>query len=158
MKRFFTAISLVIIILSSSVMLSPAEKRIGAGFILGSPSGITGKLFLDKSNAVDVGLGVASGDGFYLYGDYLRHFSGVFPVDNLVLYFGIGPGYHRYERKNKRDENEVENRLEARLPIGLEYVVDKAPLGVFIELAPALRVSPDIDFDVRGGIGLRYYF
>jgi hypothetical protein len=157
MKRFFTFIGLIILILSASVVLSAAEKRIGAGFILGSPSGFTGKLFLDESNAVDIGLGVASADGFYLYGDYLRHFSGVFPVKNLVLYFGIGPGYHRYE-KEKRGENEVENRLEARLPIGLEYTVDKAPLGVFIELAPALRVVPDIDFEVRGGIGLRYYF
>jgi hypothetical protein len=156
MKRFIMVI-LVILVLSASAMLAAAEKRIGAGFILGSPSGITGKLFLDESNAVDIGLGVASADGFYLYGDYLRHFSGVFPAENLFLYFGIGPGYHRYERE-KRGENEVENRLEARLPIGLEYVVDKAPLGLFIELAPALRVVPDIDFEVRGGIGLRYYF
>ena len=155
MKRFFTVI-LVILILSASVMLSATERKIGAGFILGSPSGITGKLFLDKGNAVDIGLGVASGDGFYLYGDYLRHFSGVFPAENLNLYFGIGPGYHRYEKKNRWDEDEVENRLEVRLPIGLEYMVDKVPLGVFIELAPAMRVAPDFDFEVRGGIGLRY--
>ena len=148
---------LVILILSASVMLSAAERKVGAGFILGSPSGITGKLFLDEGNAVDIGLGVASGDGFYLYGDYLRHFSGVFPAENLILYFGIGPGYHRYE-KERRGEKEVENRLEARLPIGLEYAVDKVPLGVFIELAPAMRVAPDFDFEVRGGIGLRYYF
>lgn len=157
MKRFFTVI-LIILILSASVMLSATERKIGAGFILGSPSGITGKLFLDKGNAVDIGLGVASGDGFYLYGDYLRHFSGVFPIEELILYFGIGPGYHRYEKKNRWDEEEVENRLEARLPIGLEYMVEKVPLGVFIELAPAMRVVPDFDFEVRGGIGLRYYF
>jgi hypothetical protein len=158
MKRVFTVISLIILILAASGSLKAADREFGFGFILGSPSGVTGKLFLNKSSAVDAGLGVAAGDGFYLYADYLMHFGGVFPVDNLDVYFGLGPGFHRYEKEHKRNEDEEENRLEARLPVGLEYFIDKVPLGVFVEIAPALRVLPDIDFDFRGGIGLRYYF
>jgi hypothetical protein len=158
MKRVFTVISLIVLILAASGALKAAERKFGVGFILGSPSGVTGKLFLNKSSAVDAGLGVAAGDGFYLYADYLMHFGGVFPVDNLDVYFGLGPGYHHYEKEHKRNEDEEENRLEARLPVGLEYFIDKVPLGVFLEIAPALRIVPDIDFDFRGGIGLRYYF
>jgi hypothetical protein len=158
MKRVFIVISLVFLIPAASVSLKAAEREFGFGFILGSPSGVTGKYFLNKSNAVDAGLGVAAGDGFYLYADYLMHFGGVFPVDNLDVYFGLGPGFHHYEKERKRDEDEDENRLEARLPVGLEYFIDKVPLGIFVEIAPALRIVPDIDFEIRGGIGLRYYF
>jgi hypothetical protein len=159
MKRSIIVASItVFILLFAPYVLKAADRGFGLGFILGSPSGVTGKLFLNKSNAVDAGLGVAAGDGFYLYGDYLMHFSGVFPVDNLDVYFGLGPGFHRYEKEHKKDEDDEENRLEARLPVGLEYFIDKVPLGIFIEVAPALRVVPDIDFDFRAGIGLRYYF
>ena len=93
MKRIFTVISLMVLILAASGALKAAERGFGVGFILGSPSGVTGKYFLNKSHAVDAGLGVAAGDGFYLYADYLMHFSGVLPVDNLDVYFGLGPGF-----------------------------------------------------------------
>jgi hypothetical protein len=139
-------------------MLNAESGSFGAGFILGSPSGITGKMFFDGNNALDFGLGVVSGDDLYCYADYLKHFSGVLPLSDLALYIGLGPGYHRYEKERKKRDDERENRFELRVPLGLEYAIRTIPLGVFLEIAPALRVIPEIGFDIRGGIGVRYYF
>ncbi len=33
--------------------------------------------------------------------------------------------------------------------------MEKTPLGIFLELAPALEIIPDIDSEIRGGLGLR---
>jgi hypothetical protein len=84
----------------------------------------------------------------------------VIPVPGLALYFGAGAGLHNRDRddRSRHDDDDDENSLEARLPIGLEYTVRTVPLGIFIELAPALEVIPDFDFHLRGGIGVRYYF
>ena len=133
------------------------EKRFGAGFILGYPSGLTGKYYINKGSAIDFGVGVM-GDP-YIYGDYLKHYYDVFNVKNFPIYFGIGAGIHFYERDGgKKGDDENETRLEARIPIGIEFLLSKVPLGFFLEIAPALRIAPDIEFDFRFGIGARYYF
>jgi len=136
-----------------------AAPKIGVGFILGDPSGLTAKAFLGDNDAVDIGVGPGARDGFYLYGDYLRHFGNVFPVPELALYLGFGAGLHNRDRDDRgRGDDDDENSLEARLPLGIEYTVRRVPLGVFLELAPALEVIPDFDFHLRGGLGVRYYF
>ena len=133
-----------------------AAHNIGAGFILGDPSGLTAKLFLGSNDAIDIGIG-ESADDLYIYADYLHHFVNVFPVSELAFYLGFGAGFHDWE-KNNRNEHEEENRIDVRIPFGLEYTFKKVPIGLFLELVPALRVIPDIDFDIRGGLGARYYF
>jgi hypothetical protein len=143
----------IFLLITSSLF---ATNNIGAGFILGDPSGLTAKFFMGKSDAIDIGVG-ESADDLYIYADYLRHFHGVFPINELVLYLGVGAGFHDWEKDNKND-NEEENRIDVRIPLGLEYTFTKVPIGIFLELVPALRIVPDIDFDIRGGLGARYYF
>lgn len=133
-----------------------AANNIGVGFILGDPAGLTAKIFMGKSDAVDIGIG-ESADDLYIYADYLRHFHGVFPIYELVLYLGAGAGFHDWEKDKKVDHDE-ENRIDVRIPVGLEYTFTKVPIGIFLELVPALRIVPDIDFTIRGGLGARYYF
>ncbi|MCX8123367.1 MAG: DUF3996 domain-containing protein [Spirochaetes bacterium] len=147
---------LPVIILSLLTTPLVAANTIGAGFILGDPSGLTAKIFMGKSDAIDFGIG-ESADDLYIYADYLHHFHGVFPVSELAFYIGVGGGFHNWE-KDKRDEHEEENRIDVRIPFGLEYTFTKVPIGIFLELVPALRIIPDIDFDIRGGLGARYYF
>ncbi len=159
MSRYWRGLIFLIgLSLSQPVMLYAESGSFGAGFMLGSPSGITGKVFFDANSALDFGLGVVAGDDMYCYADYLRHFSGIFPLSDIALSVGLGPGYHRYEKERKRRDDERENRFELRMPLGLEYVIRMIPLGVFLEIAPALRMIPEIGFDIRGGIGVRYYF
>ena len=158
MKRyvyFFLTVITITGFLSSRLIAS--GSKFGAGFILGSPSGLTGKLFISNTHAVDFGAGVVS-DDLYVYGDYLLHFSDIFPIANLALYLGVGAGFHDYEKDNRHKDNEDESRLEVRVPLGLEYMIQKIPLGLFAEIVPAMRVVPDVDFGIRFGLGVRYYF
>jgi hypothetical protein len=133
-----------------------AANTIGAGFILGSPSGLTAKIFMLKNDAIDIGIGESS-DDLYMYADYLRHFPDIFPVKNLAFYVGAGAGFHDYE-KDSRHDHEDENRVEIRTPLGLEYTLSEVPIRIFFELVPALRIAPDVDFGIRGGLGARYFF
>ncbi len=152
MQKLLLHLSLFFIF-SSSLF---AAHNFGAGFILGDPSGITAKFFMAQSDAIDIGLG-ESADDLYIYADYLRHFHGVFPISELVFYLGVGAGFHDWEKDNKND-HEDENRIDVRIPVGLEYTFVKVPVGIFLELVPALRIIPDVDFEIRGGLGARYYF
>jgi hypothetical protein len=145
--------------IASGGSLYSAAGDTGAGFILGDPTGLTGKYYITGTDAVDAGLGASYHDGFYIYGDYLFHFKDLFPADELVLYVGFGAGFHHHDRDGDRHhERDAYNRLACRVPGGGEYCVEKTPLGIFLELAPALEIIPDIDSDIRGGLGRRYYF
>ncbi len=156
MKRFL--LSAVFIIVCTSLTQSvEASSTFGIGFILGDPSGFTAKYFISGNDAIDAGIGPSGRDGFYLYVDYLRHFRTLFPVSELSLYVGAGIGLHEHDEESKHHE-EDEVSLEARLPLGIAYTFRQVPIEVFLELAPALEFIPDIDFDLRGGLGARYYF
>ncbi len=156
MKRWRMALFFAVFALTGTA-LPAAENRLGIGFVLGDPSGITGKLFISSSDAIDAGIGASHDHGAYLYGDYLRHFSGVFPVPSLLLYLGIGPGFYDHDNEGRNHSGSDENGLECRFPIGLEYRFTTIPLAAFLELVPAMTVVPDIDFHLRGGLGIRYF-
>ncbi|HOF14170.1 MAG TPA: hypothetical protein PLH80_11450 [Spirochaetota bacterium] len=36
--------------------------------------------------------------------------------------------------------------------------ISEVPIRIFFELVPALRIAPDVDFGIRGGLGARYFF
>lgn len=152
MKKFLLYV-LIAALLPASLY---AANTFGAGVILGSPSGLTAKLFLNQHDAVDFGIGEAA-DSLYIYADYLRHYSQAIPVKEMKLYLGIGAGFHDFEKDTRREDTD-ENRIDIRVPIGIEYMFDQPPIGIFLELVPALRIVPDVDFDIRGGLGARYFF
>ena len=156
---------LVLCALFASAVLTATPARaagdFGLGFVLGDPSGITAKYFLNRDHAVAAGIGDAAGHGFYLNVDYLIHFRGILPVPEMAFYLGGGGAFHHYHRnRNSRvwDDDEEENRLEARMPFSLNYVFKPVPIEVFFELVPALEIIPDVDFRLRAGLGARYYF
>jgi hypothetical protein len=151
---FFTALALIALLRIDSLR---AENTFGLGFILGDPSGITGKAFLGENNAIDIGLGDPEGEGYYIYGDYLLHLRGLGFENRLAFYFGGGAAFHHHEWEEKQ-HREDENRIELRIPAGLEYVTPKIPIGLFAEIVPALCISPDVEFELRGGVGARYFF
>ncbi len=152
-----------VIILFTVSILTPVlsqSNKFGGGFILGDPSGLNGKAILGN-HAIDIGIGPSFNDGFYLYGDYLRRFHGVFPVIALSLYIGIGPGFHHHDKGNNdrnHDHDGDYNSLECRVPFGIDYLFPQIPIELFAEIAPALVIIPDIGFKIRGGVGVRYYF
>jgi len=124
------------------------DRDFGAGIILGSPTGVSGKLWLGgRRTALDAALSVVS-DGLYLHVDYLWHDYTALPKPEkgrLPLYYGIGG------RISGSD-------LGARGVIGIEYIFAGYPFDLFFELAPVISLVPDVGFHLTGGLGGRYFF
>jgi hypothetical protein len=51
-----------------------------------------------------------------------------------------------------------ENQVGIRVPVGLSYLFDNAPLDVFVEIGPAIDVAPSVGGEITGGIGVRFWF
>lgn len=129
--------------------------RFGAGIILGEPTGASAKYWLNDTLAIDGAAGWSFHDhtDFYLHSDLLWHKLDLVPVTRgrLAGYLGAG-GLVRF-----RDDH-YDNQFGVRVPVGVSYMLDNAPVDVFAEIAPALDVAPDVRGEITGGVGLRYWF
>jgi hypothetical protein len=152
MKTKYLVILLIVSFAANAFAIE--RKKIGVGVIAGEPTGITAKYMIDDVNAIDGGIGwKTSGDNeFHIYADYLYHMYDLIKVRHgkLPLYFGGGLRF--VDRDNKDDKFGV------RFPVGVEYLFEKVSLGAFLELVPVLNLTPDTDFDLEGGIGIRFFF
>lgn len=146
-----------------------AAKRPGyaLGLILGSPTAVTGKMYIDSTRAWDAGLAYDFDDLLTVYGDYLRHWPGTWSgrekfIRELSPYVGIGGLFHNskdpYRDKDNRRRDESVTNVAVRIPLGIEWIASAVPLGAFVELAPGVVIVPEVDALIMGGIGLRYDF
>ena len=69
----------------------------------------------------------------------------------MPIYIGVG-GLFRI-----RDDNR-DNQAGVRIPVGISYMFDNAPIDVFAEIGPALDVTPDVRGEMTGGVGIRFWF
>ena len=147
----------LVVILTLTAVLFPGTAKardndFGLGIILGEPTGICLKYWVGSNSAIDgaVAWSFGNNDSLHLHADYLFHKFNLFKIEKgkLPLYYGIGI----------RVRAEGEARVGIRIPVGLNYIFEKAPLDIFIELAPLLDIIPDIDFRFNGAVGVRYYF
>jgi len=128
------------------------ERGFGLGIILGEPTGVSGKLWTSGQNAFDFAAAWSfQGDGnLLLQADYVWHIFRLIPVPEGKLPFYVGVG------------GEViladDPVIGVRVPLGLDYMFGNAPVDIFVELVPILRLAPSTDFDFAGGIGARYWF
>jgi hypothetical protein len=134
--------------------LAADERAFGLGVIAGEPTGITGKYMLNDSNAIDGGVGwkTSNDNEFHIYADYLLHFNHLIEAKKGDLPVYVGGGL-RWVKRDKGD-----NKFGVRIPFGLEYRFGGGALGAFAELVPVMNLKPDTDFDLEGGIGIRFYF
>lgn len=161
MKKFAFAI-LMGSILSCSVL--QAEDRggdQGLGVMLGNPSGLSYKIWMDSKVAIDAAAGADRGE-FDVHADLLWHnfdlarqwrtnnkmFEQITDAGDLPFYFGVGP------RLLFADDTE----LGVRFPLGVSFLPNKSPWEFFGEIAPVLRFTPDFGFNGDFAIGVRYYF
>ncbi|MBP2681688.1 MAG: hypothetical protein H6Q78_1551, partial [Candidatus Krumholzibacteriota bacterium] len=61
----------------------------------------------------------------------------------------------RYAKTHRRAPADGGDR---RVPVGLTYIFDGAPLDIFFEIVPILDLIPDTEFDANAAIGIRFYF
>lgn len=131
--------------------LHAQDRGFGLGIMVGSPTGLSGKLWVSQQNAVDVGLAWSfSHEGYmHIHGDYLWHFPhAIRSSERFVLYAGIGG------RVGLSDDA----RIGVRIPGGIGWWPRNVPLDVFLEIAPVLDLAPETDFDMTGALGARYFF
>ncbi len=151
MKKYIILLSTLIILSSSSLLAQ--DKGFGLGIIIGEPTGISGKLWLAGDNALDMAAAWSfKGSGsVLLQADYVWHTFNLINVSSgkLPLYFGIG---------GRVILGSNDTYIGARVPVGLDYMFSGTPLDIFVEIVPILDLSPSTDFDIGGGLGIRFWF
>ena len=125
-------------------------RPLGAGLVLGIPSGITGKYWLNQSRAVDGGLAWTNrrSERFIIYMDYILHQFDVLKEERTAFYYGFG-GHVALED---------ESGLAARIPFGVMHLFERQPIEIFVEAVPILRLVPETELDIHGSFGARFYF
>jgi len=156
MKKLLSVLILSIFLsisFSSFAQAQNGDKDLGIGFMVGEPTGLSLKSWTGGGNAFDIGLAWSLGryDAINIHADYLWHNYEVFSeadAGTLPLYYGIGG-------RVVFAENDAV--IGARVPVGINYLFDDAPIGLFLEVAPIFNIAPSTDFDVDGGVGVRFY-
>jgi hypothetical protein len=125
----------------------------GLGAMFGAPTGLSLKYWLNNTSAMDGGLAWHFGDDarFQVHSDYLWHINVPnwdVPNGRLPVYVGAGL------RVLAGDHPEAG----IRIPVGLSYLVAKAPVEVFAEIVPVVEFAPDTSGELDGAIGVRFYF
>jgi hypothetical protein len=134
-----------------SLNLTAQDSGFGLGIIIGEPTGVSLKTWVSHKNAADAGIAWSlTNDWFHIHADYLIHIFDLINVSDgeLPFYFGFGA-------KLGIGNN---FRVGARLPVGLAYLFEDAPLDAFVEIVPVLQLINQIQFQMNGGIGIRFWF
>jgi hypothetical protein len=149
-------------------------RTFGLGVQLLDPTAIIGKVFLDRNNALDFGIGFwnyghcydSDGRPYYcdsnhtdvsLHFDYLYEEPIIDQVVRLDWHAGVGGRLVFWGYENDRHHDGV--TLLARVPVGLDVAFRRPRwLEAYLEVAPALVVIPPLDFAIDVGLGARAYF
>jgi len=139
----------------SAVQAQPKgnEGDKGLGIIIGDPTGVSFKAWLNSKHAFDLALAwtLERNESLHIHGSYLYHNNNFFNPNRgrMPLYYGIGG------RVKVREDRTT---LGVRVPFGFEYLFQGAPLGLFLEVAPILDLTPNTELDINTGLGIRFYF
>lgn len=141
-----------------------AEDGFGLGIIVGEPTGVSFKKWLDKEHAIDAAAAwsFSENDSFQFHADYLIHNFNLLKTGSvggkLPVYFGIGGRLKLESGNNGSGSNDHDSLIGLRIPFGLSYLFAKAPVDLFVEVVPVLDLVPDTDFSLNAAIGARFYF
>jgi hypothetical protein len=153
-------------------LLAAGERRaaaqtggsFGLGLIVGEPTGVSGKLYIKRTHAIDgaIGLGFADGRGIHVHADYLWHplVLTQTPSFDLPLYVGLGG---RLQSHGKRDDRDDHLALGPRFVAGILFGFRTAPIDVFLEFALGIDLvagddTPRSGLTIDLAAGVRYYF
>ena len=139
--------------------LPPTTERLGLGVTLGEPTGLSGKYWFSEKFAIDGGLSYSFDKYFILWGGALYHYTGGFPdIEEDVggrfrpyVGAGVGLGVSSSDREDRM-------LLFVRFPLGIEWLIQDLPIGVFMEISAGLGLVPSTEALIYGGLGGRWYF
>ena len=147
---------LLILLVLLTFALPVAANDIGAGIIIGEPTGLSFSL----NNQFVLGAAWSFREYVHLHGDYIFLRSGIEKIEEEIAkpfswYLGGGAKVRIFTRDKDTDDSAV--GLGLRVPVGVTfYPAEKIEL--FLKLAPGIALFPDTEGDLDGGIGIRYHF
>ena len=134
------------------------EQMVEFGVIAGFPTGVTGKIWLDRKAAVQGAAAWNPGTGGLIGSvDALMHTASLSNEAeiSLPLYAGLGARVVEYDENSANGEWAVGPRI----PVGVEAILRDLPVAFFAEIAPAVEVGrgdPDLTGDAA--VGARVIF
>src|SRR6185503_16815289 len=175
-----TAIAIAAVLCASGVAHATEvgySRKYGVGAVVGDPTGLSGKIWIGQTNAIDIGL------GFYGYGyrggcfrdrdgraicdrryghgsssvhvDYLWESKLIDRTAQLDWHIGAGARAFFLGDPCAYDCWDVG----ARAPLGLDLTFHQPSfLEVFAEIAPVFYFAPSMFMALEGGLGVRGYF
>lgn len=146
MKKSFALVLLILL-----PIVSYSQNKLGLGVYLGAPTGITGKYLLSKVNSADLLFAWRFDDAFFVQGHYNFNLSELERYKEGVFNFYAGPGLFFKAASEKDDAFGISGNL------GINYFL-KQKFEFFFELSPKVGLFPGTEFDLTGGIGIRFYF
>jgi hypothetical protein len=153
MWRLVRCICLVVFLTGFAAVTAAEDGRFGLGIQVGNPTGITGKhhfrgrpVFIDWA----FGFSLFEGRGLNTHLDFLwQPRLMTFDRARMDLYFGVGPQLWA--------QNDNVN-LGVRAPLGVDFILDRVPIDVFVEVAAGLWIVEGADFNVDAAAGFRWWF
>jgi hypothetical protein len=164
--------------------VAPMDSFVGIGVQLGAPTGVTGKLMLDKFGipqlAVEGGMGFGVGWGFLVafstYLDVVYHPHVLARSDSFRLSWFVGAGaWFGFAPLNvfaTRGNQEFYfgfnyfsyfglpwygTSLAMRIPFGLSLALVNLPIEIYGGLVPSILVFPAIGGGIGGTVGIRFW-
>ena len=138
-----------VFVMISGVSYAQVPGGTGLGVIIGNPTGVSFKKWIDSSKAVDA----AAAWSFANDGVLQVHLDLLFHDFTLLdrqwpVYYGIGGAVGIAD----------DLVLGVRFPLGISYLFPSDPFDIFFEIVPRLNLMPETDFGIDGAIGFRFYF
>ncbi len=142
-----------------SLSIFAQRKGIGAGVLIGAPTGISVKYWLNNNQALDAAAGysIFSGKGFEVHLDYLYH---IFNSEEfkkvtrkklpIAFFYGYGLSLGAGSKYS--------SGFGFRGVLGAEWLFENYNVDVFLEAAPVFKLLPETAIDFQYAAGARYFF
>ncbi len=146
----FVASALALLLTASSAEAQSRSRTFGLGGMVGDPFGLSMKLRLGETMALDFGVGWEAW-GYGRYGDdsFQVHVDLVWAIDivslqrtDMAFYFGVGPQLQFDDDDDPNDGwDDSYVWFGARVPLGMVWDFKRHPLDVFFEFVPGFLVG-----------------
>ncbi|MDR9415885.1 MAG: hypothetical protein RI564_06345 [Gracilimonas sp.] len=135
---------------SPKVYAQAERPSFGVGVMIGEPTGVSVKKYLNTRGAFDIGAAWSLAD----QNEALHFHTNLLFQDNITK----NPNLFFYHGVGIRALFATDAKFGIRGPLGLTYIFPNIPFDLYVEIAPILDLTPNIKFAGNGGFGVRYYF
>lgn len=145
--RFILMLALVI----PGPVVKALENEVSIGMAAPSPTGLSFKVWTSRTKALQfLTAWSTDSDKFLLNIDYLNHDFRLIDVEPgaLPFYYGVGIRLHTQRHDT--------TKIGFRIPIGISYLMENAPIDFFSEIGPRVNFIPSTKFALDVMIGIRY--